>query len=177
MDLMSHRKRLVAKIITASFFIAAAIPGTSFPADKGDDYPAYPPQVLSSDYYPCSECHADMDANPTQRELEEHSEIQIIGHAEEERWCLDCHDADDRNKLRLINNKKVEFAASYRLCGQCHGSIYQDWKAGIHGKRTGYWDGPKQYYLCTSCHNPHSPRFKSMVPEPVPIKPEQTLRK
>jgi len=109
---MSHRKRLVAKIITASFFIAAAIPSTSLPADKGDDYPAYPPQVLSSDYYPCSECHADMDVNPTQRELEEHSEIHIIEHAEEERWCLDCNDADERMKLQLINNKKVELDAT-----------------------------------------------------------------
>jgi len=25
---------------------------------------------------------------------------------------------------------------SYRLCGQCHGTQYRDWRSGIHGKRT-----------------------------------------
>ena len=31
---------------------------------------------------------------------------------------------------------------------------YRDWKAGVHGKRTGEWDGRKDYLLCVNCHNP-----------------------
>jgi hypothetical protein len=39
------------------------------------------------------------------------------------------------------------------------------------------WDGPKHYLLCTTCHNPHSPRFRPLVPERPPLRPEQTLRR
>jgi len=48
----------------------------------------------------------------------------------------------------------VPFTASYELCGQCHGDKYRDWKVGVHGKRTGMWNGKKTYYLCVNCHNP-----------------------
>jgi len=47
-------------------------------------------------------------------------------------------------------------------CGQCHGDKYRDWRAGIHGKRVGQWDGEKSYFLCVNCHNPHSPGFKGV---------------
>lgn len=144
----------------------------------GGEYPlAADPPVLSSEVFPCSGCHAGMEVNTRQRELHFHTEKKIRGHAEHERWCLDCHDPGDRDRLRLINGKKVEFVDSHRLCGQCHGSIYKDWKAGVHGRRIGYWDGPKRYYLCTSCHDPHSPGFKPLAPEPVPLRPEETLRR
>jgi hypothetical protein len=152
------------------------ISGVTVSNGGDEEYPAPPPPVLSSDIFPCSDCHAELEPNSTRRELEFHTEIKIIGHAEHERWCLDCHDADDRDKLRLLNGTEAEFIKSYRLCGQCHGTIYKDWRAGVHGKRTGKWDGPKQYLLCTACHNPHNPRFKSLVPKPVPVRPEETLR-
>ncbi len=139
-------------------------------------YPVEPPPVLSSNLYPCSQCHAYLPRNPQKRELQFHKEIVIKGHAEEQRWCLDCHDLNDRDKLRLINGNKIRFDDSYLLCGQCHGNIYRDWRVGVHGKRVGMWDGPKQYFLCPSCHNPHSPRFRQLKPEPPPIRPERTLR-
>ena len=138
-----------------------------------NEFLTHPPRVLSSDLSPCSSCHAEMPADLKRRELSFHSEIKIQRHGEAQRWCLDCHDANNRDKLILHNGKKVEFKYSYRLCGQCHENIFRDWKAGIHGKRTGDWDGPKQYYLCTYCHNPHSPRFKPLAPEPVPLRPEK----
>ena len=77
------------------------------------------------------------------------------------RWCLDCHNPDDRDKLRLANGDLVSFEESYYLCGQCHGTIFRDWKAGIHGKRTGEWNGRKQYRLCVHCHNPHNPKIQT----------------
>ena len=88
-----------------------------------------------------------------------------------DRWCFDCHEAEDRDQLRLINGTMVPFTESYRLCGQCHGTIYRDWRSGIHGRRTGNWDGPKTYLLCAHCHNPHHPKFEPMKPLPPPVRP------
>jgi hypothetical protein len=116
-----------------------------------------------------------MEPNPERRELTFHTEIRIRNHAEHQRWCLDCHDADDRDRLRLINGDTVDFKNSYFLCGQCHGGIFKDWKIGVHGKRTGYWDGPKKYMPCTYCHNPHSPRFRPIKPIAPPMRPDETL--
>jgi hypothetical protein len=101
-----------------------------------------------------------------------HEDIRIINHNEEERWCLDCHNPDDRDVLRLASGRLVSFEESYYLCGQCHGTIFRDWKAGIHGRRTGEWNGVKTYRLCVHCHNPHQPRFKPITPKPPPVKPK-----
>jgi hypothetical protein len=134
-----------------------------------------PPPPFSEDIFPCSDCHGDMDVNPERRELEdEHVEIsEMFNHASDQRWCLDCHNPDNRDVLRLANGDLVSFEESYNLCGQCHGTIFRDWKAGIHGKRTGEWNGKKQYRLCVHCHNPHSPKFKPIKPLPPPDNPLQ----
>ena len=55
--------------------------------------------------------------------------------------------------LRLANGTLVPFEESYRLCGQCHGDKYRDWRAGVHGRRVGSWNGEKQYLLCVHCHD------------------------
>jgi hypothetical protein len=144
-------------------------------APKNYDTPKYfvPPPPFSEDIFPCSECHSDMEVNPERRKLEdEHVEIsEMFNHASDQRWCLDCHNPNDRDKLRLANGDLVSFEESYNLCGQCHGTIFRDWKAGIHGKRTGEWNGKKQYRLCVHCHNPHSPKFKPIKPLPPPDSP------
>lgn len=132
-----------------------------------------PPPPFSEGIYPCSQCHAGMEPNPQRRELMFHTEIaETFDHAKEQRWCLDCHDAEKRDWLRSAAGSLISFEESYYLCGQCHGTIFRDWKAGIHGKRTGYWNGKKEYRLCVHCHNPHSPRFKPLTPLPPPEKPE-----
>ena len=71
-----------------------------------------------------------------------HDDI-VLKHDEEHRWCLDCHDATDRDWLHLASGERVGFDESYRLCGQCHGEKLRDWKAGVHGRRTGEWNGRK----------------------------------
>jgi hypothetical protein len=96
----------------------------------------------------------------------------VFEHDAEHRWCLDCHDSADRDRLRLASGALIPFTESYRLCGQCHGTQFRDWRSGIHGKRTGYWDGPKRYLLCVHCHDPHSPRFKPLKPLPPPVRPQ-----
>ena len=84
--------------------------------------------------------------------------------------------ANPTDRLRLASGATVPFTESYRLCGQCHGDKYRDWRAGIHGRRTGHWEGPRTYYLCVHCHNPHSPRFKAIKPEPAPKRPQEIKR-
>jgi hypothetical protein len=132
-----------------------------------------PPPPLSEDIFPCSTCHSDLEPNPARRELlDAHTEI-VLKHDEQHRWCLDCHSMRDRDKLQLANGNLLDFKESYLLCGQCHGPQLRDWKAGIHGKRTGSWNGAKRYLLCVHCHNAHSPGFQKMKPESPPLHPEE----
>ena len=134
-----------------------------------------PPPPFTPGIYPCSMCHAMMPVNTTRRTLTAfHTEI-VLKHDEEHRWCLDCHDAENRDQLHLASGEPVPFEESYRLCGQCHGEKYRDWRAGVHGRRTGDWNGHKSYLLCANCHNPHQPRFQPLKPEPAPIPPRETV--
>jgi len=131
-----------------------------------------PPAPFSEEgIFPCTDCHADMDVDPTPREMEMFHEEIRINHGPKERWCFDCHNADDRDHLRLANGTLVGFDESYKLCGQCHGTIYRDWREGIHGRRRGYWNGAKSYLLCAHCHNPHAPAFQPIEPLPPPVRP------
>ena len=124
------------------------------------------------DYFPCSDCHGDMEVNLERRQLEEMHDDIVLDHGPKERWCFDCHNPDDRDRLRLVNGTLIEFDQSYRLCGQCHGTIFRDWREGIHGRREGYWNGAKSYLLCAHCHNPHAPRFPGIEPLPPPVRPQ-----
>ena len=139
-------------------------------ADQTGGINVPPPPFSDDSIFPCSECHVDLEADPERRELGFHEEIQL-DHGPDDRWCFDCHNADDRDHLRLANGSLVEFEESYRLCGQCHGTILRDWREGIHGRRRGYWNGAKSYMLCAHCHNPHEPAFKPIKPLPPPVRP------
>lgn len=120
--------------------------------------------------FPCSQCHSLMPANKQQRKLELMHQDIVLKHMPDG-WCLDCHNPDNRDKLRLINGKVLNFDEAYKLCGQCHGAIYRTWKAGLHGKRTGQWNGEKLYQPCVNCHWPHEPVFKAIEPLPPPKRP------
>lgn len=161
-------KRILS-VLALAFVIGTGLP--VFAVLHHDEFPV-PPPPLSEGIYPCGNCHAGMEVNTKRRELkDEHQNIKLR-HAENVRWCLDCHNPGNRDKLRLVNGDLISFGESYLLCGQCHGNIYRDWKAGIHGKRTGYFNGKKTYLLCVHCHNPHDPKFKPIKPEPPPYRPE-----
>ena len=149
----------------------------------------------------CSGCHdPKTGGDRTRRELGFHADAgepaAVFDHDAEHRWGLDCHDFAHRDVLRLASGDTVPFTESYRLCGQCHGDKYRDWRVGVHGKRIGRWDGAKVYFLCVNCHNPHTPGFKSVrvlgtngaagtwtaptaptleliKPEPRPIRPQE----
>jgi hypothetical protein len=172
---------------TAAAAILALLWARGVAADPSSFDTPSPPFELG--LFPCTNCHTD-PGNRSRRELGFHDEMQPLRHGPN-MWCLDCHDAANRNVLHLTDGEPVPFAESYRLCGQCHGDKYRDWKVGVHGKRIGYWDGKKTYFLCVQCHNPHSPRFKGVEtkvidgvptqhpiatptrPEPTPHRPEE----
>jgi len=174
-----------------------ARPADAASPEKKAAAPAELVQALSPPFtegiFPCSGCHDGKDkVNTARRELGFHEEQQsIFAHDAEHRWCLDCHDARNRDQLHLTNGDLVPFTESYRLCGQCHGDKLRDWRAGVHGKRIGNWNGVKTYFLCVNCHNPHAPLFKGekevvvngrkvvmptlekIKPEPRPRRPEE----
>lgn len=169
-------------IVLAAFAAAASPPApASQPAatapPKGhEEHLEVPPPPFTEGIFPCSGCHASMTPNRTRRTLTDfHTDI-VLAHDAEHRWCLDCHDADDRDVLHLASGEKVPFEESYRLCGQCHGEKLRDWRAGVHGRRTGEWNGRKKYLLCANCHNPHRPRFEPLAPKPAPVRPSRPGR-
>jgi hypothetical protein len=130
---------------------------------------------IDDEYLPCVDCHADQPTDREVRELEdEHEENEVI-HGDI--WCLHCHDGDNVGSLHLADDTLVDFEDSWRLCTQCHAKKLPDWRAGVHGKRTGHWRGTKEYRTCVVCHEPHAPAFAPLAPKPPPVRPEEiTLR-
>ncbi len=161
---------LIILLFALILFSSLAAIGQQAP---GKDQIQVPPPPLSEDTFPCSMCHGDMETNLERRELVDMHDDIVLKHDEENRWCMACHDDKNRDMLHSASGELIDFSESYKLCGQCHGPKLRDWEAGIHGRRTGHWDGEKQYLLCAHCHNPHSPKFPLMKPEPAPKKPEK----
>jgi hypothetical protein len=101
--------------------------------------------------------------------------IWVLTHGGANLWCLDCHDATDRDKLVKLKGGTLGFNESQFLCGQCHGPILEDWESGLHGRTNGYWnlamdeDNLSVRQLCVDCHNPHAPNFRSQMPMGGPI--------
>jgi hypothetical protein len=165
---LSGRSRAQAPVVPVAPRAAEAPPPT--PGARVE----VPPPPFSDGIFPCTACHnKDLPPNRKRRELRDmHTDI-VLKHDTEYRWCLDCHDADNRDQLHLASGEGVPFEESYRLCGQCHGEKYRDWRAGVHGRRVGQWDGQKQYLLCVHCHSPHQPHFKPMKPQAAPKPPHR----
>jgi len=152
-------------------------PARVFQAPAAGDAAEFPVPMkpLPKTITPCRACHGpekDFQINWTREEgLRVHTHIRL-NHGGNKVWCLDCHSPLERNYLRpLSDGRLIPFEQSHELCGKCHGTKYRDWRHGIHGKRTGNWNGDKTYALCTQCHDPHSPRFRPIQPLPPPAKP------
>ncbi|HEY4697835.1 MAG: hypothetical protein A3J49_07995 [Gallionellales bacterium RIFCSPHIGHO2_02_FULL_57_16] len=132
----------------------------------------------------CAVCHdgktVPFSKNKKPRTLAMHQDIVEdslqLKHGRGAIWCLDCHSATNRNKLIDHQGNEISFNQPQKLCGGCHGAVYIDWRAGIHGKRIGSWvtGGKKRWWVCTECHNPHTVQTASydpIVPEPAPALP------
>ncbi len=152
-------------------------------------YPVPPPLVYQG-LFPCQACHRKnlrgvssqlekgksflgkylRTPDPTPRILVRMHRNISLNHADWH-WCLNCHNLEERNYLKLITGEAISFEKSYRLCGQCHGPVYRDWKIGIHGRRVGQWNGKKLYLLCAHCHDPHKPKFRKLPAKDPPRLP------
>ena len=115
--------------------------------------------------YRCSSCHNGKPVMARSGEALTHGSI-VINHGREGSGlsCIDCHHSEDRDYLEDKKGQKIDFDHSYLLCGQCHFRQKRDWLGGAHGKRVTYWSGERVVYNCTTCHNPHAPRFPKRFP-------------
>ncbi len=130
-----------------------------------------PAPEIDDEYLPCTDCHEDEEPNREVRELEDEHDEQTLVHGD--LWCLHCHDPRNEKPLHLADGTPVALEDSWQLCTQCHAEKLADWRAGVHGKRTGHWRGDKEYRTCVVCHDPHEPAFKPVEPKPPPVRPEQ----
>jgi hypothetical protein len=117
--------------------------------------------------FPCSQCHASMPLN-TQPRLLAAPHVAALPHGNGRVWCLDCHKAEDRDLLRGLQSTSVDFDDAYLVCGQCHFRQQKDWYFGAHGKRVANWQGRREIYNCTHCHDPHDPVLRARAPLPPP---------
>ncbi|MEW6410059.1 MAG: cytochrome c3 family protein [Nitrospirota bacterium] len=168
---MKKKSKFALIILIILMMGLSSILSLSLGGETVEDIPkSFVPAPPPSENFPCSKCHDNLPVNRKQRKLEMYHTNIVLKHAEKDRWCLDCH---ERDKLRLPNGELIDYNKSYKLCGQCHGTIFRDWKAGIHGKRIGLWNGEKLYYFCVKCHDPHQPRFKALEPKKPPMNPAE----
>jgi len=119
--------------------------------------------------YNCMECHKLLQARwHYDRPMVEHENIKLA-HGDN-RFCLNCHHPTNRNAFVDYDGSEIKEADVFLLCAKCHGPTYRDWKAGVHGRRNGYWDpskGTQTRLRCIECHDPHSPKFAPMAPLPA----------
>lgn len=118
--------------------------------------------------YNCMECHKLLTARwHYDRPMAEHRDL-VLEHGNN-RFCLNCHHATNRNAFVDYDGAEIAQADVVQLCAKCHGPIYRDWEAGVHGRSNGYWKpdaGPKTKLRCIQCHDPHRPKFQPMPPLP-----------
>lgn len=178
----NNMKRLLSSIPLAGVVVIPILiaSGPAVPRDESSSSETQPEELIavapppfSEGIFPCSQCHfEDDEVDSSHRDVDFHDTVQF-DHAADSRWCLDCHDAKQRDMLHLADGRLISFEESYRLCGQCHAQQKRDWDAGDHGRRSGYWSGKKEYLLCAHCHDPHSPAFQPLVPLAPPIRQEE----
>ena len=133
------------------------------------------PNTLQSDNLARIGARLNIASYMAQNGLSPADSVWTLVHGGGNLWCLDCHNADDRDKLVKLNGELLSFNDSHLLCGECHGPILRDWDLGIHGKTVGYWN-PEQgdedatvRLLCVECHLPHRPAFSPYQPMPAPV--------
>lgn len=121
---------------------------------------------------PCETCHSLRAASELPRDpsrlTQFHKGLQF---AHGELVCASCHAEGNPPTLHLANSERVPMVEAMRLCAQCHGPQYRDYRHGAHGGMLGYWDlssGPRSRNNCVDCHDPHTPKIPQVVPAPAP---------
>jgi hypothetical protein len=116
--------------------------------------------------FKCSQCHNNKPVTIGRAAEMVHGEIVLVhGGQDKPLSCYTCHKRDERDFLVTEEGSKIDMDHSYQMCGQCHFRQKKDWVGGAHGKRVSYWAGRRVVKNCTSCHDPHSPRFEKRWPK------------
>jgi hypothetical protein len=115
--------------------------------------------------YKCSSCHTDKEVRGKSAFELTHGNV-VINHGQDGSalTCIDCHHQKALDSLEDKKGRKIDFDHSYQLCGQCHFRQKRDWIGGAHGKRVSNWAGDRVIFNCTTCHDPHSPKFAKRFP-------------
>jgi hypothetical protein len=117
--------------------------------------------------YNCMECHKLFPArwHYDDRPFNEHKDVKLQHGVN--RFCLNCHHPANRNAFVDYDGAEILQSDVVKLCAKCHGTIYRDWQAGVHGRQNGFWNaqlGEKTKLRCIQCHDPHHPAFQDMKP-------------
>ncbi len=109
---------------------------------------------------------------------EEHKDI-VLNHGRHGRNnnCFNCHNENKLDTFQTRDGQELKITDSPHLCGSCHGPTLRDWEAGVHGRTSGFWNrtmGSIDRKTCTSCHDPHHPKFppRKPAPGPHPMRPQ-----
>lgn len=163
-------------MIAASALVAGQVSAQQAPEDskplRFEGYPGAPsiqvvPRTDELFFYPCSQCHDDLEPSREIRPLDTLHDTEI-DHGRGRIWCLSCHAFENRDFLVTLLGEPVEFNDAPTICGGCHAGRHRDWTFGVHGKRVDNWQGERLQYSCTHCHNPHSPAIEPRAPKPPP---------
>lgn len=147
------------KIINISFFLFLII-ANAFAIIQIEER-----QMLLSNY-PCVKCHESIKNETPKFPLKAPHERMEFKHMDSINNCYTCHDKDNREQIKLNSGQKVDFNQAYKVCFDCHGEKKRDWENGTHGKQIGSWNGDKFKFVCTTCHEAHSPKFPLMKADP-----------
>ncbi|HFE45359.1 MAG TPA: hypothetical protein ENJ18_07660 [Nannocystis exedens] len=128
--------------------------------------------------FPCQQCHVHVGASTwgDGDAPRKHRAIKL-DHFQGAENCGVCHDAENRDRLHMLNGTTIGINESYTLCGQCHSEKLRDWTIGAHGKHVGGWKGVKHRLVCADCHDPHAPGLDPVIALPAPPFPELGIAK
>ena len=127
----------------------------------------------------CYACHdkdkpvqVKVDTNNNVILPKEHEDLALHhGRNNRNNHCFNCHDRANLDRLLTRDGRRLKFEEGTLLCASCHGPTYRDWEVGMHGRTGGFWNrelGDITRKNCTSCHDPHAPRFPPLKPAPAP---------
>ena len=107
----------------------------------------------------------------------EHKDIQLQ-HGNN-KFCLNCHHPTNRNAFKHDDGTEIAEQDVVSLCARCHGTVHRDWQAGVHGRQNGSWDrtrGESTKLRCIQCHDPHNPKFPTLLALPAPHYPDRAAK-